>query len=281
MVPNTLAGGAGGGNEPPRLGARRESAAKGRRSRRKAEARRAAARWPAEPPAPQGPARVGGMRVALPREGQEADCQGCRPECGLVRWSAVRPVGAAATDRTPDRTAGGGWVGCVRPAEPVGLRELDSGWTPGRLAVGHRQTRRGCRPADRHAAAVAGWVGCGPFSAVRREHPGALRCLLARQDAAGARQRVGRNRNQGRKGFGGAPHLLKNRVKTNDACQVKGDICQRQITSPKRSEKAPQNSGTSGMREKYQIAYTKIQTDNSHNSHGGLMTPCSSSPWWW
>lgn len=62
----------------------------------------------------------------------------------------------------------------------------------------------------------------------------------------------------------------------------KGDICQRQITSPKRSGKARKNSGKSGKRPKCQNAYTKIQTDNRHNTHGVMISPCSSSPWrWW
>ena len=99
----------------------------------------------------------------------------------------------------------------------------------------------------------------------------------------------GGNPEHGTKGFGGATHPQKNREMTEKACQVKGDTSQRRVTSPKRSEKAPQNSGTGKQRERYQNTYSRTHYKRNTNTpntkskhhHGRTCSPCSSSPWWW
>ena len=61
----------------------------------------------------------------------------------------------------------------------------------------------------------------------------------------------------------------------------KGDICQRQITSPQRSGKARKNSGKMESPARYQITDTTTHNTKDNNSHGGMITPCTSAPWWW
>ena len=70
----------------------------------------------------------------------------------------------------------------------------------------------------------------------------------------------GGNLEQGKKGVGRATHPKKNREMTEKACQVKGDTSLRRVMSPKRSEKAPQNSGKGEQRGKYQNTYRRRHT---------------------
>lgn len=70
--------------------------------------------------------------------------------------------------------------------------------------MGHRQTRRGCRPAVRQAGAVAGWVGLCPL--LRRQageslaFSGVLRRSRMPPERASAE---GGTENRGKRGSGG------------------------------------------------------------------------------
>lgn len=209
-------------------------------------------RWPAEPPPRR--ARPGG-RVA---------CDGCPVHgAGSAKGSAPdRGAAAAVSGQTrrgcrpgphadPRRGARGGWVAfSVRPTGRDSLIQGDAGRAGGAVEADPQGLPSRWPPSMPRGGRVGGVSGVGAARTRLRAQPasvfGTWLCCWPLQDARGGRQAAGGNREQGEKRFGRATHHQKDRGKSENSSQVKGDICCKQITSPKRSEKPPKNSGKQG-----------------------------------